>query len=63
MKGDKLFMVSIVMEFVGLVGIIIGYPLQYIFPVLSAWIALICFITLCVGLILSLVSLLICVFE
>lgn len=63
MKGDKLFMVSIVMELVGLVGIIIAYPFQYIFPVLSAWIGLICFITVCVGMILSLVVLFIYAFE
>lgn len=63
MKGDKLFMVSIVMELVGFIGIIIALPLQYIFPVLSAWIALICFITLCVGMILSLVVLFIIAFE
>lgn len=63
MKGEKLFMVSIVMEFVGLVGIIIAYPFRYIFPVLSAWIGLICFITVCVGLILSLAVLFIYAFE
>ena len=63
MKGDKLFMVSIVMELVGLDGIIIAFPLQYIFPVLSAWIALICFIILCIGLVLSLVAFCMMVLE
>lgn len=63
MKRDKLFATSIVMELGGLVGILIGYFVNLLFPVVGSWIANICLIVVCIGLILSLVVLAIEVYD
>ena len=63
MKGDKLFMATIVTELAALCGIFIGYMVNLMSPVVGACIALISFIILCVGLILSMVVLFIYAFD
>ena len=63
MKGDKVFLVGTVMAFVGLIGIVVGFLLHLAFPVLGTWIALICFIALCVGIIPLLIALIMCAYE
>ena len=63
MKGDKLFVATIVMELGGLVGILIGYFLTLLSPFAGTLFALICFIILCIGLVLSLVAFCMMVLE
>ena len=63
MKGDKLFKVSIVMALCGLIGIIIGFVISVMSPVIGAWVALICFVALCVSLVLSLIALFVYAFD
>lgn len=57
MKGDKVFLVGSVMAFGGLIGIAVGYLVHLVFPILGTWIALICFIALCVSIIPLLIAL------
>ena len=57
MKGDKVFLVGTIMAFGGLIGIAVGYLVHLVFPILGTWIALICFIALCVSIIPLLISL------
>lgn len=57
MKGDKVFLVGTVMAFCGLIGIAVGYLVHLVFPILGTWIALICFISLCVSIIPLLIAL------
>ena len=57
MKGDKVFLVGTVMALGGLIGIAVGYLVHLVFPILGTWIALICFIALCVSIIPLLIAL------
>ena len=57
MKGDKVFLVGTIMAFGGLIGIAVGYLVHLVFPILGTWIALICFIALCVSIIPLLIAL------
>ncbi len=63
MKGDKVFLVGTVMALGGLIGIAVGYLVNLVFPILGAWIALICFIALCVSIILLLIALVVTAME
>lgn len=63
MKGEKVFLIGIVMALGGLIGIVVGFLLHLMFPVLGTWIALICFIALCVSLIPLLIALIMCAYE
>ena len=56
MKGDKLFMAETIMELGGLIGILVGYFINLINPFAGALVALICFIIVCIGLVLLLVA-------
>ena len=56
MKGDKLFMTATIMELGGLIGILVGYLINLLFPFAGALVALICFIIVCIGLVLLLVA-------
>ena len=57
MKGDKVFLVGTVMALGGLIGIAVGYLVHLVFPILGTWIALICFVALCVSIIPLLIAL------
>lgn len=57
MKGDKVFLVGIVMALGGLIGIVVGFLLHLLFPVLGTWIALICFVAVCISFIPLLIAL------
>lgn len=63
MKGDKVFLVGIVMALGGLIGIVVGFLLNLVFPVLGAWIALICFVDVCVSIIPLLIALGMCAYS
>lgn len=63
MKGDKVFLFGTVMALGGLIGIVVGYLIHLMFPVLGTWIALVCFVALCVSLIPLLMALIMCAFE
>lgn len=63
MKGESVFKVGIILALIGLIGIIVGFLLHLMFPILGTWIALICFIALCVGLIPLLIALIMCAYE
>lgn len=63
MKGDKMFLVGIVMALGGLIGIIVGFLLHLVFPVLGTRVALICFVAVCVSIIPLLIALIACMFE
>ena len=51
MKGDKVFLVGVLMALGGLIGIAVGYLVHLVFPILGTWIALICFMALCISII------------
>lgn len=63
MKGDKVFLVGIVMAFGGLIGIVVGFLLHLVFPVLGTWIALICFVAVCISIIPLLIALGMCAYS
>lgn len=63
MKGDKVFLVGVVMAFGGLIGIVVGFLLHLVFPALGTWIALICFVAVCVSIIPLLIALGISAFD
>lgn len=63
MKGDKVFLVGTVMALGGLIWIAVGYLVHLVFPVLGTWIALICFIALCVSIIPLLIALGMCAYS
>lgn len=63
MKGDKMFLVGAVMALGGLIGIALGYLVHLVFPILGTWIALICFIALCVSIIPLLIALVMCAYS
>ena len=63
MKGDKVFLVGIVMALGGLIGIVVGFLLHLMFPVLGTWIALICFVALCISIIPLLIALAVIAIE
>ena len=63
MKGDKMFLVGIVMALGGLIGIVVGFLLYLVFPVLGTWIALICFVAVCISIIPLLIALGMCAYS
>ena len=63
MKGDKVFLVGIVMALGGLIGIVVGFLLHLVFPVLGTWIALICFADVCISIIPLLIALGMCAYS
>lgn len=63
MKGEKVFLIGIVMALGGLIGIVVGFLLHLMFPVLGTWIVLICFVTVCVSLFPLLIALIMCAYE
>lgn len=63
MKGDKVFLVGIVMALGGLTGIVVGFLFHLVFPVIGAWIALICFVDVCVSIIPLLIALGMCAYS
>ena len=63
MKGETIFKVGTVMALGGLTGIAVGYLVQLVFPILGTWIALICFVALCVSFIPLLIALGMCAYS
>ena len=63
MKGESVFKVGIIMALGGLIGIVAGFSLYLLFPVLGTWVALICFVALCISIIPLLIALCMCAYS
>lgn len=63
MKGESVFKVGIILALGGLIGIIVGFLLHPVFPALGAWIALICFVAVCISIIPLLIALGMCAYS